>query len=113
VASVGPDGEIGPFSAFRRFRVSGGGKIASSDTVAPPLQLKSPYGLGGQFYMIAGATEPGATVFVNDEEVDVDSSGAFQKLVSFGKIGPNTVVVKAVDAAGNTTVKSQTVLVEE
>ncbi|HEX2120900.1 MAG TPA: hypothetical protein VHL59_04590, partial [Thermoanaerobaculia bacterium] len=60
VASVGPDGEIGPFSAFRRFRVSGGGKIASSDTVAPPLQLKSPYGLGGQFYMIAGATEPGA-----------------------------------------------------
>ena len=113
VASIGADGEVGPFSPFRRFRVSGGGKAASADTKPPALQLKAPFKLGGQFYMIAGSTEPGATVFINDEEVDVDSAGAFQKLVSFGRIGSNTVVIKAVDAAGNPTVKSQTVIVEE
>lgn len=114
VASVGLDGEIGPFSAFRRFRVSGGGRgVTSTDKTAPPLTLKQPFLVGSQFYIIAGSTEPGATVFVNDEEVDVDSNGAFQKLVSFGKLGPNTVVIKAADAAGNTTVKSQTVIVEE
>ncbi|HUP60146.1 MAG TPA: hypothetical protein VNA69_06985 [Thermoanaerobaculia bacterium] len=114
VASIGEDGETGPFSAFRRFRVSGGGSRGpNTDTNPPPLTLKPPFKLGGQFYMIAGTTEPGATVFINDEEADVDSSGAFQKLVSFGKIGPNSVVIKAVDAAGNPTVKSQTVIVEE
>ena len=112
VASVAPDGDVGPFSTFRRFRVSGGGKTVT-DTVPPPLTPKAPFKLGGAYYMIAGTTEPGATVFINDEEADVDSSGAFQKLVSFGKIGQNAVVIKAVDAAGNTTVRNQTVIVED
>ncbi|HEX8171073.1 MAG TPA: hypothetical protein VF824_11090 [Thermoanaerobaculia bacterium] len=114
VASIGADGEVGPFSPFRRFRVSGGGKSAgNSDTTAPVLRLKAPFKLGGQYYMIAGTTEPGATIFINDEEVDVESNGSFQKLVSFEKIGRNAVVVKAVDPAGNQTVQSQSVLVEE
>jgi hypothetical protein len=113
VASVGPDGDVGPFSTFRRFRVSSGAKVASGDTKAPVLTLKAPLHLGGQFYMIAGSTEPGATVFVNNEEVDVESAGTFQKVVSFDKIGRNDVVVKAVDAAGNQKAQSQTVIVEE
>lgn len=112
VASIGPDGDAGPFSAFRRFRVSGGNK-ASTDRTPPALTLKAPFPLGGQFYTIAGTTEAGATVFINDEEVDVESNGTFQKLVSFGKVGRNVVVVKAIDAAGNQTVQSQTVMVEE
>ena len=113
VASVGPDGDVGPFSPFRRFRVSGGGKGPASDRTPPPLTLKPPFHVGGQFYTIAGATEPGATVFINDEEVDVESNGSFQKLVGFGKVGRNDVVVKAIDPAGNQTVQSQTVFVEE
>lgn len=112
VASIGPDGEAGPFSTFRRFRVSGGSK-AITDREAPPLTMKQPFHVGGQFYTIAGATEPGATVFINDEEVDVESNGSFQKLVGFDRIGRNTVVIKAVDPAGNQTVQSQVVLVEE
>lgn len=113
VASVGVDGEPGPFSAFRRFRVSGGGKAAASDRTPPPLRMKQPFHVGGQFYTIAGSTEPGATVFINDEEVDVESGGAFQKLIGFDKIGRNTIVIKAVDPAGNQTVESQTVMVED
>ena len=115
VASVGPDGDIGPFSPYRRFRVSGGGKTAGAqqDRTEPPLRMKNPFHVGGQFYTIAGSTEPGATVFINDEEVDVESSGAFQKLVAFEKIGRNVVVIKAVDPAGNQKVESQVVIVEE
>jgi type II secretory pathway pseudopilin PulG len=118
VASVGGDGDAGPFSPFRRFRVSGGGSSGNAsqsggDTTPPPLTLKAPFNIGGQFYIIEGQTESGATVFINDEEVDVESSGHFKKLVSFNKVGQNSVVVKAVDAAGNQTVQSQTVLVEE
>ena len=116
VASIGPDGDVGPFSDFRRFRVSGGGQsenTSAGDATPPKLTLKAPFNIGGQFYMIEGTTEAGATVFINDEEVDVDSSGHFKKLVSFNKVGQNAVIVKAVDPAGNQTVQSQTVMVEE
>jgi hypothetical protein len=116
VASVGPDGDTGPFSGFRRFRVSGGGREAGAvNQEAPPpaLQLKKPYSIGGPFYMIEGTTDPGSTVFINDEEVDVESNGHFKKLVSFSKVGRNAVVVKAVNAAGKQTIQSETVLVEE
>ena len=113
VAAVGPDGDVGPFSAFRRFRVAGGGKTTSTDRTPPVLRMKAPFHVGGQFYTIAGTTEPGATVFINDEEVDVTSGGAFQKLVAFAKVGRNAVVIKAVDAAGNQKVESQVVIVEE
>jgi hypothetical protein len=112
VASVGPDGDVGPFSTFRRFRVSGGNK-AITDREPPRLTMKQPFHVGGQFYTIAGTTEPGATIFINDEEVDVESNGTFQKLVGFDRIGRNQVVVKAIDAAGNQTVQSQIVIVEE
>lgn len=114
IASVGADDEIGPFSTMRRFRVTGGGsKSGDTDKTPPKLILKNPFHVGGQFWTIAGTTEPGATVFINDEEVDVDSAGSFQKLIGFDKIGKNNVVVKAVDAAGNPAIQSQTVLVEE
>jgi hypothetical protein len=112
VAAIGPDGDVGPFSSFRRFRVSGGTKQAS-DRTPPPLTMKMPFHVGGQYYTIAGTTEPGATVFINDEEVDVESSGAFQKLIALDKVGRNQIIIKAVDAAGNPTVQSQTVIVEE
>jgi hypothetical protein len=116
VASIGADGDAGPFSVIRRFRVSGGTREAGSinrEAPAPTLQLKKPYPIGGPFYMIEGTTDPGATVFINDEEVDVESNGHFKKLVSFSKVGRNSVVVKAVNAAGKSTIQSETVLVEE
>jgi hypothetical protein len=85
----------------------------SSDTKPPALVLKAPFNIGGQFYIIEGTTEAGSTVFINDEEVDVESNGHFKKLIGLNKIGRNSEVVKAVDPAGNQTVQSQTVLVEE
>lgn len=116
VASLGPDGDVGPFSSFRRFRVTGGTKGAApaSDTTPPPLQINKPSSIGGPFFMVEGRTEPGATVFINDLEVDVDQqSGTFKKLISFSRTGQNSVVVKAVDPSGNQTVKSETVFVED
>jgi soluble cytochrome b562 len=116
VASVGADGDVGPFSPFRRFRVSGSGKgqtAQANDTTPPVLTLKSPYPIGGQFFIIEGNTEAGATVFINNEEVEVESNGHFKKLISLNKVGRNDIVVKAVDPAGNPTIQSQTVLVNE
>ena len=117
VASIGPDGDVGPFSQFRRFRVAGGGGkgsvSANADTTPPTLQLKAPFSVGAQFFIIEGTTEPGATVFINDEEVEVESNGHFKKLVQLNKVGRNSVIVKAVDPAGNANVVPQTVIVNE
>lgn len=117
VASVSADGEIGPYSPHRRFRVTGIGDspaaAANRDQEPPSLSVKSPIPFGGEFYLIEGQAEPGASVFVNDQEVEVSSDGAFRKLISFGKVGYNDVIVKAVDPAGNQTVKRERVLVEE
>jgi hypothetical protein len=117
VASVGPDGEVGPFSPHRRFRVTGIGDspsaAASRDQKPPTLIVRSPKPFGGQFYLIEGRAEPGASVFVNDEEVQVTSDGSFRKLVSFNKVGFNDLVIKAVDPSGNQTIKRDRVLVEE
>lgn len=116
VASIGAAGEPGPVSAFRRFRVSGATQPAGSiniEALPPTLQIKKPIPFGVPFYMIEGNTDPGATVLVNDEEVDVESNGHFRKLISFNRTGRNTVVVKAINASGKQTIQSATVLVEE
>ena len=116
VASVGADGDVGPFSNAYHFRVGGGGRDSGQgnvDAPAPSLTLKKPYPIGGPFYMIEGTTNPGATVTINDEDVEVESNGHFKKLVSFNKIGRNAVVVKAINAAGKPTVQSVSVVVEE
>jgi hypothetical protein len=117
VASTDAAGQTGPFSTFRRFRVTGSGhasvQTAQGDKTPPMLQVKRPFNIGGQFYMIEGKVEPGASVYVNDEEIDVDTSGAFKKFISFDKVGWNTVVIKAVDAAGNQTIHRENVYVEE
>ncbi|HYR28708.1 MAG TPA: hypothetical protein VEU30_09590, partial [Thermoanaerobaculia bacterium] len=113
VASIGPDGAAGPFAEARKFRVVGGGNRSTPDKDPPKLALKAPFPLGGVFFTISGTTEPGASVFINDEEADVDSNGGFSKVVSMPKIGRNDVIVKAIDAAGNQEVQSQTVTVQE
>jgi hypothetical protein len=116
VAAVGPDGDVGPFSNPYRFRVAGGGRdlgTGIAEGTPPSLVLKRPYPLGGPFYMIEGNTDPGATVAINDEDVEVESNGHFKKLVSFNRVGRNAVVVKAVNASGKAQVQSVSVVVEE
>lgn len=118
VASTGTDGDPGPFtSPPRRFRATGTGRetgtAANAEAPPPKLVLNKPFLIGSGNYFIEGNTDPGATVSINNEEVDVDSSGHFKKLITFNKVGRNEVIVKAVNPAGKQTVQSVTVLVEE
>jgi hypothetical protein len=117
VASLDSNGRLGPFSAWRRFRVAGVGSTLENlegDTTPPALQVKRPFNIGGQYYLIEGKVEPGASVFINDEEVvDISSDGSFKKMIGLGKVGWNTVVVKAVDLAGNQSIQREKVYAEE
>ena len=116
VASIDASGRRGPYSAFRRFRVVGGGTASGSgivDKTPPVLELKRPFRIGGAYYLFEGKVEPGASVFLNDEELGVESDGTFKKLVSFSKVGWNTVIIRAVDPSANQTVQRENVYVEE
>lgn len=117
VAAVSPEGIAGPFSPFRRFRVTGVESQpdgpATGDRTPPTLELERPFNIGGAYYMIEGQAEAGSTVFVNDEMAETSSDGRFRKLVSFTTIGWNTVSVKAVDPAGNETVRTERVHVKD
>ena len=116
VASIDREGTRGPFSEFRRFRVVGGGSASGSgvvDKVPPALELKRPFRIGGAYYLFEGKVEPGASVFLNDEELGVESDGSFKKLVTFSKVGWNTVIIRAVDPSANQTVHRENVYVEE
>ncbi|HUP63890.1 MAG TPA: hypothetical protein VM557_01245 [Thermoanaerobaculia bacterium] len=115
VASIGSDGRRGPFSPFRRFRVVGGSRAPGAvvDKTPPSLELKKPFRFGGQYYLFEGKVEPGASLFVDDEEIPVETDGTFKKLISFSKLGWNTVVVRAVDPSGNQTVLRENVNVVE
>ncbi len=66
----------------------------------------------GNFFLVQGTTEPGATVTVNGEPVDVAGDGTFKKTVALTREGWNTIVIRATDPAGNTTEDRKQVYVE-
>jgi hypothetical protein len=112
VASIDPNGIVSDWSPVRRFkmttepqRAAGGNTTPPDLTVYPPQQM-------GNLFLIYGKTEPGAIVTVNAEPADVEPDGAFKKTVTIERDGAAVLVVKAVDAAGNETVRRVRVFVE-
>lgn len=57
---------------------------------------------------ITGQTEPGSRLFINNKLVKVNSDGSFEYQLELEK-GSNTVVVEAVDTAGNSSYQSKLV----
>jgi hypothetical protein len=73
------------------------------DATPPELELTSPEGaiVAGEAVMIAGVTEPGATVVVGDQEVRAGDDGTFA--VELPSAPEGDLALLATDAAGNTT----------
>jgi hypothetical protein len=56
--------------------------------------------------------EPGSAVSVNGDPADVDAAGNFKKVISFDREGVNVITVRAVDGAGNETLRRETVMID-
>jgi hypothetical protein len=111
-AAHGKQGELGPWSKSRRFRVSAAvGASGERDTTPPPLELEDVKAYGSIF-MVGGRTEPGARVEVNGEQVELTAEGGFNKAVQVTQEGWSFIEVRARDSAGNATVRRQRVFVE-
>jgi hypothetical protein len=68
--------------------------------------------VNGTLVIVSGRAEPGSAVSVNGEPVDADATGAFKKVISFHTEGINVLTVRAVDGAGNETVRRETVMID-
>jgi hypothetical protein len=73
------------------------------DATPPALELTAPDGaiVAGEAVLIAGVTEPGATVLVGDQEVTAGDDGTFA--VELPSAPEGELALLATDAAGNTT----------
>jgi hypothetical protein len=112
VAAIDSAGRPSDWSAVRRFKmlseppaVGAGGSAPPQLTVSVPQQM-------GNVFLVFGKTDPGAVVTVNAEPADVEADGSFKKTVTVNREGSATLIVKAVDASGNETVRQVKVFVE-
>ena len=112
VAAIEEAGLTSDWSPVRRFKMvtepikaAGGGTTPPELTVYPPQQM-------GNLFLVYGKTEPGAIVTVNAEPADVETDGSFKKTITIERDGATVLVVKAVDASGNETVRRVRVFVE-
>ncbi len=112
VASQSDDGLMSEWTAPGRFRVvGGGGPVGLADALPPPLEVE-PLKQLGHLFIVEGQTEPGATLTINGEEVEVDGDGHFRKAIEATQAGWNDLAIVATDPAGNQTNKQERVFVE-
>jgi hypothetical protein len=102
VAAISNSGKRGPFCKQRRFRVSSQKIRDRGDELPPQLEITEfvPVGL---MVIVNGHTEPGATLWADNEKVDVFDDGTFYAVLRLRKEGLNELRFVAQDTAGNET----------
>jgi co-chaperonin GroES (HSP10) len=111
VAAINSEGHPSDWSSVRRFKMLTEPPRMLGLALPPRLVVSPPQQMGNLF-LIFGKTDPGAIVTVNAEPADVESDGSFKKTITIDREGYATLVIKAVDASGNETVKPVKVFVE-
>jgi len=104
VSAIDAKGVAGTPSNSYKFKVVPSGQNINGDKTPPPLTADAGSPLGNMC-IIRGQTEPGVTVTVDGEEAFMKEDGSFTANATIKNVGWNVVVVKAVDPAGNETVK--------
>jgi len=109
VAAVDEQRQEGGFSEPARFSItrSQGGRASQ-----PPLVIDS-LGLRGNILEIKGHTEPGATVSVDGQALEVQRDGSFGEFISLGKAGAPDVLVRAVGVGGGVTEERRHAVIAE
>jgi hypothetical protein len=104
VAATNRNGQQGPWSEYRKFKVASfEGLSLEDDNIAPPLEVNLQ--MQGNLVVFRGQTEPGAGLEINGESITVDADGSFSSTIEiFGRDGEwVSLVFKARDESGNTT----------
>jgi hypothetical protein len=99
VAALGGGGAEGAFSDLWRFTLAKAPPVAASP---PPLLLDAAE-LKGNVLHVRGRTEPGASLALDGQRLEVQADGSFNEFVAFGGAPGATVVLKATGGGGGTT----------
>jgi hypothetical protein len=92
VAAIGSDGTEGSFSAPARFTVVKPAPAAQG--VPPPLRLEA-LEVRTTILHVKGQTEPGASITVNGQRIDVQMDGSFNEFITLQKLGSQEIVIRA------------------
>jgi len=111
VAAITSADAKGPFSPTRRFRVSSQKIRDKSDTVPPVLEITELVPIG-MMVIVNGRTEPGATLWINNEKTETYDDGTFYAVVRLRKEGMNDIRFVSQDTAGNEAELTKTAYVE-
>lgn len=112
VTAINAERTPSDWSLVRRFRMLTEPSQTGAVRGIPPRLIVSPPQQMGNLFLIFGRTDPGAIVTVNAEPADVEPDGSFKKTITIEREGYSTLLMKAVDAWGNETVKPVRVFVE-
>lgn len=110
VAAIDKDGEEGAFSEFARFTVSRPSGGSGGDGPPPPLVIES-IDVRTNILQVKGKTEPGATITVNGQRVDVAADGTFNDFITLEKAGRQIVVIRATGLNGGVNEQRRPVVV--
>jgi hypothetical protein len=99
VAAVDKENNEGSFSQFSRFTVTRQSEAGVKDGPPPPLFIES-LDVRTNILQAKGRTEPGATVTVNGQRVDVRDDGSFNEFIALQKTGRQVVTIRAVGING-------------
>jgi hypothetical protein len=106
VAALDAAGNESAFSALGRFNVTRA--TAGRTDAGPPLEIGM-LDVRANIVQIKGRTEPGATVTVNGQRIDVQPDGSFNEFLSLGRLGRQTLLVRAVGLNGAVAEQRRTV----
>jgi hypothetical protein len=106
VAALDAAGNEGAFSSFARFNVTRA--AAGGPETVPPLEIDA-LDVRTNIVQLKGRTEPGATVTVNGQRVDVQPDGSFNEFLSLARLGRQTLVLRAVGLNGGVAEQRRTV----
>jgi hypothetical protein len=110
VAAVDATGVEGPYSEFARFTVSRPQGVGPGSGPPPMLALQ-PLEVRANILQVKGRTEPGSTLTVNGQRVDVASDGSFNEFVTLDKPGRQTVLIRSTGLNGGVRELRPTVVV--
>lgn len=98
VAALDARGSEGSFSDAWRFTLA----AAPTSTGPPPSLVFETAELKGNVLHVSGRTEPGATVTLNGERLEVQADGTFNEFLTFTGSAGATVVLRATTRKGGT-----------
>jgi hypothetical protein len=106
VSAVNDKGMEGSLSEFARFSIS-----RASSAVAPPTLTIDAWDLRANVLQIKGRIEPGASLFINGQHMDIQADGTFNEFITFEKLGQQEVTVRAVGINGGTKELTRSVVI--